>query len=78
MSGSKVVDGGGNMLVLTVGEYTSLRQMGRLLDVENPPTPLQQKLEAVAEDIGMIGTAVATLVFLALMIHIIISCIKGD
>ncbi len=47
--------------------------MKALLDGENPPTPLQIKLEAVAEDIGKFGTLVALLTFLSLMIHLAIS-----
>jgi Ca2+ transporting ATPase len=47
-----------------------------LLDEENPPTPLQTKLEAVAEDIGKLGTLVAVLTFLSLMVHLAIALIE--
>lgn len=52
--------------------------MKALLEEENPPTPLQQKLEGVAEDIGKLGTAVAVIVFVALSIHYGIDCMMGN
>lgn len=52
ISGTKVDDGNGTMLVLAVGEWTAQGKLKKLLEVESNPTPLQQKLEGVAEDIG--------------------------
>ena len=57
------------MLVLAVGENTCQGQIKKLLETENPPTPLQKKLESVAEDIGKMGTFIAGLTVLALLVH---------
>lgn len=43
--------------------------MRKLLESDNPPTPLQKKLESVAEDIGKLGTLIAVITFLALCVH---------
>lgn len=45
--------------------------------MENPPTPLQQKLEGVAEEIGKLGFIVAILTFIALMGHLGYDCYLG-
>ncbi|CAD8177614.1 unnamed protein product [Paramecium octaurelia] len=71
ISGTKCLDGNGYMLVLQVGQNTVQGQLKLLLNQDNPPTPLQQKLEGVAEDIGKLGTLVAILTFVALMGHLI-------
>lgn len=72
ISGTKVVDGSGIMLVLRVGENTVQGEMKKLGLSENEATPLQVKLESVAEDIGKLGTLVAILTFLALVIRLFI------
>ncbi|CAD8100171.1 unnamed protein product [Paramecium sonneborni] len=71
ISGTKCLDGNGYMLVLQVGQNTVQGQLKLLLNQDNPPTPLQQKLEGVAEDIGKLGTLIAILTFIALMGHLI-------
>ena len=52
--------------------------MKKLLQTVNPPTPLQTKLESVAEDIGKMGTFIAVMVFLALNIRYGIDVFRGD
>lgn len=74
ISGTKVDDGTGTMMVLAVGRSSCQGKLKMLLEIDNPPTPLQQKLEGVAEDIGKLGTAVAILVFLAITLHILVKC----
>ncbi|CAD8083816.1 unnamed protein product [Paramecium primaurelia] len=77
ISGTKVMDGTGTMLVLTVGQNTCAGKTKLLLDQETPPTPLQQKLEGLAEDIGKFGTFVAIITFFALSIHQLILGFMG-
>ncbi|CAD8093207.1 unnamed protein product [Paramecium sonneborni] len=72
ISGTRCLDGNGYMLVLQVGQNTIQGQLKQLLNQDNPPTPLQQKLEGVAENIGKLGTLVAILTFIALMGHLLI------
>jgi Ca2+-transporting ATPase len=48
MAGAQVTAGAGTMIVLTVGTHTSFGKIiSSLEDTEPPPTPLQEKLEAM-------------------------------
>ncbi|GMN53695.1 hypothetical protein TIFTF001_022822 [Ficus carica] len=73
LSGTKVQDGSGKMLVTAVGMKT---EWGRLMDTLNEEgnneTPLQVKLNGVATIIGKIGLAFAVLTFLVLTTRFLI------
>ncbi|CAD8210885.1 unnamed protein product [Paramecium pentaurelia] len=77
ISGTKCLDGTGQMIVLAVGQNTVSGKLKQLLIQENPPTPLQQKLEGVASDIGKLGVVVSILTFIALMGHLGYDCYLG-
>lgn len=67
LSGTKVQDGSGKMLVLSVGMRTEWgRLMVTLSEGGEDETPLQVKLNGVATIIGKIGLAFAILTFLVL------------
>ncbi|KAL2461183.1 Calcium-transporting ATPase 4 [Abeliophyllum distichum] len=67
LSGTKVKDGSGKMLVTSVGMRTEWgRLMVTLSEGGNDETPLQVKLNGVATIIGKIGLAFAVLTFLVL------------
>ncbi|KAH7528029.1 hypothetical protein FEM48_Zijuj05G0028400 [Ziziphus jujuba var. spinosa] len=67
LSGTKVQDGSGKMLVTSVGMRTEWgRLMVTLSEGGNDETPLQVKLNGVATIIGKIGLAFAVLTFLVL------------
>lgn len=55
-----------------------MRKISKTLEEEDQPTPLQLKLETVAEDIGKIGTLCAGLTLLALLAHLAIRIIFQD
>mgnify|MGYP000852553532 CR=1 FL=1 len=59
LAGSKILSGSGKFVVLQVGKKSSLGRMGDLILGENDPTPLQIKLNDVAEAIGKYGTVAA-------------------
>ena len=74
LGGSRVVEGMGRMLVLAVGSnsYSSrLTDLGK--EDKAGTTPLQARLEVIAEWIGRFGMGSALLVFLTLNIYNIIS-----
>jgi len=77
ISDSKIMEGTGIMLVCTVGMNTCINKIRNRL-TEEQPTPLQVKLEDVANAIGKIGTASAAITFLALLIHLIVTVAEGD
>jgi Ca2+-transporting ATPase len=72
VSGSKVLEGVGTYMVTAVGTHSTYgRTMVSLVD-ENEPTPLQQKLTVVADQIAVAGIAVAALLFVVLTLKFII------
>ncbi len=78
VSGSKCIDGTGELLVCCIGRRSRNGKLRLSLNEDHPPTPLQLKLEKVAGDIGKLGLAVALLTFAAMIIHLVITCSKGD
>ncbi|KQJ98964.2 hypothetical protein BRADI_3g40640v3 [Brachypodium distachyon] len=70
MSGCKVADGYGSMLVTGVGVNTEWGQlMANLSEDNGEETPLQVRLNGVATFIGMVGLSVAGVVFGVLVIR---------
>jgi Ca2+ transporting ATPase len=69
MSGTKIVSGTGFMLVITVGKYSVMGKIQeKILDKEDKEgTPLEQKLEKIANDIGIFGLVGASTTFFALL-----------
>lgn len=56
ISGSKVMEGTGDMIVLAVGDNSQWGQAKRLMKSgKQTKTPLQEKLNDLADDIGKIG-----------------------
>jgi Ca2+-transporting ATPase len=79
ISGSKVLEGVGTYLVTGVGVHSSY---GKLMvsikdDTEATPTPLQKKLNVMAEQIAKLGCAVALLLFVVLFIKFLVQ-LKGN
>lgn len=74
LSGTKVQDGSGKMLVTSVGMMTEWgRLMVTLSEGGNDETPLQVKLNGVATIIGKIGLAFAVLTFLVLTARFLVN-----
>ncbi|MBA0571483.1 hypothetical protein Golob_005055 [Gossypium lobatum] len=74
LSGTKVQDGSGKMLVTTVGMRTEWgRLMVTLSEGGVDETPLQVKLNGVATVIGKIGLVFAVLTFLVLTIRFMVT-----
>ncbi|CAK9147509.1 unnamed protein product [Ilex paraguariensis] len=73
LSGTKVQDGSGKMLVTSVGMRTEWgRLMVTLSEGGEDETPLQVKLNGVATIVGKIGLAFAVLTFLVLTIRFMV------
>lgn len=67
LSGTRVIDGSGRMLVLAVGVNSSQGQLASAMNVENSPTPLQRKLDVLADQIARAGVAAAIFMILSLL-----------
>jgi magnesium-transporting ATPase (P-type) len=68
-----IVNGQGVALVCTVGTHTRSGMAEEKLNIEEEETPLQQKLETIANEIGKIGVYVAILTFLAMTVNLTVS-----
>ena len=70
-SGTSIAQGEGTFLTLMVGDDSCLGQILAQMEKRDEKTPLQEKLEEMAEDIGKLGTIFAILTFHVLMIRFI-------
>ena len=71
ISGSMIVDGQGLAIVLAVGKNSFLgKNLEQIMLVQKSETPLQLKLNYIAEFIGKIGLFLAILTLLALLAYI--------
>ena len=68
LSGGKVTEGVGTFLVTSVGIYSSYGKTMMSLQDEGQTTPLQSKLNVLAEYIAKLGLAAGLLLFLVLFI----------
>ena len=68
-AGTQVVEGVGKMIVCRVGPHSEWGKTIAQLATEPDPTPLQEKLETVANIIGYIGLGAAILTFAAQTTH---------
>ena len=73
MAGTKILNGTGLMMIINVGNNSSI---GKIKDIltsgEEELTPLQLKLEKIARDIGIFGLISAVLIFIVLVIRLLI------
>lgn len=64
------------MLVLTVGINTVENHLKSILQKDDDKTPLQEKLQVLADQIGKIGMGAAAILLAALCIHLIIDSLR--
>ncbi|OAE26040.1 hypothetical protein AXG93_4601s1410 [Marchantia polymorpha subsp. ruderalis] len=70
LSGCKVLDGFGTMVVTAVGMNTEWgKVMATLSEDTDESTPLQERLDSLATTIGKIGLSIAVIVFVVLLIR---------
>lgn len=77
VSGSKVVEGYGTYLVISVGENSFYGKIMMSLRGESENTPLQSKLNHLAELIAKLGATAGAILFTALMIRFFVQ-LKTD
>ena len=75
LSGTNCVEGSGKGIVIAVGEHSQKGIIRRTVDnaQENSQTPLEHKLETIAELIGYFGMGAGVVTLVALMIRFAIS-----
>jgi Ca2+ transporting ATPase len=65
-------------IVLAVGDNTNQGRAGLSMNIENEQTPLQKKLDSIANGIGKLGVVVAILTFIAIVVTTMIKTFKED
>lgn len=78
ISGTLVMDGDGYVLVACVGLHSALGKTRASLQTEPEPTPLQLKLEDLANTIGIIGTTGALLTFAGCILGLVIKVMNSE
>jgi len=59
LSGTNIASGEGKMIAIMVGDNSALGEIMKKLEVRPHATPLQEKLEFIATEIGIVGTYAA-------------------
>jgi Ca2+ transporting ATPase len=73
LSGTKVLNGNGMMIVINVGKNSSIGKIKEIMaSGEAELTPLQMKLEKIARDIGFFGLIAAIVILFVLILRYII------
>ncbi|KAJ3096639.1 hypothetical protein HK100_005525, partial [Physocladia obscura] len=78
VSGSKVTEGIGRYVVTSVGSNSFFGSIMMAMRTENEDTPLQVKLDGLAERIAKLGTAFAILLFVLLFLKYIIQVLRDN
>lgn len=78
ISGAKVSEGVGSFLVTATGIHSSFGKTMMSLREDNEVTPLQSKLNVLAETIAKLGGAAGLLLFVVLFIEYLVDLPKGN
>mmetsp|Transcript_57117 Transcript_57117/g.78458 ORF Transcript_57117/g.78458 Transcript_57117/m.78458 type:complete len:324 (-) Transcript_57117:1945-2916(-) len=73
LSGTAIQAGEGRFLAIVCGDASAIGQIKKTLDVSGDATPLQKKLEKIANDVGLIGTYAALLTIHVLLARFLIA-----
>jgi len=76
LAGTKILTGDGKFIAIVVGESSSIGIIKALIQTDSEATPLQQKLEKIAGDIGKFGTVAAAFTLAILIIRFLV--IRGQ
>lgn len=79
LAGTRVIDGTGKMLVLATGVNSTQGKLMTALHTESTPTPLQQKLDKLADQIAKGGVVAALFMIVSLSLKFsIVHWIRND
>ena len=76
LSGSLIVEGKGDFIVIAVGSLSSLGRIKAKLEQQEELSPLQKNLEMIKRRIGRMGIFSALLIFVVLMTRFIIERVQ--
>ena len=78
LQGSLCDKGTATAVVCAVGINTNQGQAGLSMNIANEQTPLQKKLDRIANGIGLLGVCVAVMTFIAISISAVIITFKDE
>ena len=78
ISGTMIKEGKGIAVVVCVGPNTRMGRLREMLNQEEELTPLQRKLERIANGIGVMGMIVASATAVFMLFWLVYSIIDGD
>ena len=79
LSGTSFKNGTGYMLIISVGEASSIGKIrATLSDKEDEQTPLQKKLSKMARDIGYFGLFAGVVTFMIIIVLTVVDMIRDD
>ena len=78
ISSSKVMEGTGLIVVAAVGENSYYGKLKKKIQHADDKTPLQEKLEVLANQVGDVGMYSAAATFIAMFVHYIYDCFQTD
>lgn len=73
-----VVSGQGTAIVCAVGTNSRSGLAEEKLNIEEDITPLQSKLETIANEVGKLGVYVSIITFLAMTIKLVVNTLNDD
>lgn len=73
-----IVSGTGKAIICAVGAHSRSGMAEEKLNIEDEETPLQSKLETIANEVGKVGVYCAILTFIGLTIKLIITTMLDD
>lgn len=71
LSGCKIMEGTGSILVLAVGKNSQYGKLKLMIQGSDDSTPLQEKLEVLANQVGQVGMYAAAATFICMLGHIL-------
>jgi Ca2+ transporting ATPase len=77
ISGSRIMEGTGRIMVIGVGRFSQYGMLKMKIQQDPDPTPLQQKLTLLADQIGDIGKYSAFFTFFAMLLHFLYDCLAS-
>jgi len=78
LQSTMVLNGEGKGLVLAVGKLTRAGMADATLNIEKDLTPLQEKLETIANEIGKVGVYAALATMIVLLVRMVIDATQAE
>ncbi len=76
LSGTKITQGEGHYLIIAVGDYSAMGKLMGKTVTKTEASPLQKKLETIAQDVGKLGFMIAIGTVLIMLLRFIIIRLK--